>query len=745
MKNPFAAVASWSATHPVFAVAISLVLVFGLAAGMSQAKEGRIGELFVPDDLPALDVQREIEAIWGESEAAFFLYKTTDPTDATLLRAVHADAARAALIDSVQSAQGLPSVIEALRGDFAGLSDAEISKAASDLKGTDAGKAFIVDDALLTRIVFPPAEDIPAMISALDGVAEESSANPTASGVIYVEQFQSESAGGDVAFLMPLSLVVIIVLLSVLFRRFQDVAIPMITVLLAVMMAYGTVAWAGEALAPPSFIVMPLLLGLGIDYMLHILYAYRERPQSESQAQRFAITGREVGWPVFYTALTTLIGFGSFFVSNIPQIRTWGLLIGSGALYAFILGFLLLPALYRMRRRKTRNVKLPFKSAMRGVATFVMTHRKKTLAVMLVLTAGLMVSASMVNVEDTIDFPLDEEAPAIKNINEVQDRFGGQVIAAFLVDAGSRSDLQAFEDDLAASQFAGFVDGPIHRLERAGQPNGPLVGPITAGVATDEHWLVTVGYIYEDQEEAIADFESRADASPLAIGVTGQGVMELESNEVFLSSLAKSTMIALVLVIILLMVVFRNPLTAGLAFFPLLLTVGWQLGLQNLVGIPLNPITGVMTAMIIGVGVDYSLHIMAHYVADKKAGMTSIDAASAAMRSVGRPVLAASITTVFAFSVLGFSSLPPLRHFGIVAALAVASAFIISLTILPILASYLPGPRRQSTPRPRVNHASKSATAPVPQSVVTQTRVERRWNRDRPEEISQIHGEIDKW
>ncbi|MGB1697514.1 MAG: MMPL family transporter, partial [Thermoplasmatota archaeon] len=72
-------------------------------------------------------------------------------------------------------------------------------------------------------------------------------------------------------------------------------------------------------------------------------------------------------------------------------------------------------------------------------------------------------------------------------------------------------------------------------------------------------------------------------------------------------------------------------------------------------------------------GVDYSLHIMAHYVDDRKRGHSSYEAAKAAMQSVGRPVLSASVTTVFAFSVLGFSSLVPLRHFGIVAALAVAS------------------------------------------------------------------------
>lgn len=685
-----AAVASWSASNPALAIALSLLVVLGTAAGMSQAEEGRISDLFVPDDLPALDVQDEIQEIWGESEAAFFLYVVSDPTDPAVLRDVHADMARAAAIPGVDAVQGLPSLIESIQGDFAGLSDAEIRATAQQLQGSEAGSAFIADDALLTRIVFPPVDDIPGMTAQLDAVAEQSGAGAVASGIIYVEQLNAESAGGDVAFLMPLSLVTIIVILAVLFRRFQDVAIPMVTVLLAVAMAYGTVAWAGEALAPPSFIVMPLLLGLGIDYMLHIIYAYRERPQSESQKERFRLTGLEVGWPVFYTAATTLIGFGSFFVSSIPQIRTWGLLIGSGALYAFLLGFTLLPALYRLRRKKVRAVRLPFGRAMEGITNVVMGHRKTTLAVVGGITVALFVAAAFINIEDNIEFPDDDTDPVFVNLNAVQDRFGGQLFAMFLVDAGDRDALDAFESSLDASPWAGFVEGPLHRLDRAGMPNGPLVGPATQGVATADHWLVSVGYIYENQEEALADFAARSDASTLSMGMTGQGVLEQESNDVFLSSLAKSTGIALVLVIALLAAVFRRPLTAALAFFPLLLTVGWQLGWQTIVGIPLNPITGVMTAMIIGVGVDYSLHIMAHYIRDKQAGLSSFDAASAAMRSVGRPVLSASVTTVFAFSVLGFSSLVPLRHFGIVAAMAVASAFIVSLTILPILASYLP-------------------------------------------------------
>ncbi len=702
MGNPFAAVAGWSANHPLVAILATLAVAAGLGAGMSQAEEGRINELFVPDDLPALQVQQDIEAIWGQTEGTFVLYIAADPTDPDLLRAVAHDMDRLRTVDGVIDARGLPTVLEARIGDLDKATDQQLKATAKQLQNSDAGKSFIASDALLVRVVLEPVKDIPATTAELDAVVAASSADADirTAGAIYIEQMQSSDAGGDVGLLMPLSLAAVLVLLGVLFRRAQDVAVPVITVLISIVMAYGTVAWAGMALAPPSFIVMPLLLGLGIDYMLHIMYAYREQANHDSVPRRFTIAGQRVGHPVFYTALTTLIGFGSFLASNIPQIRTWGLLIGSGALYSFILGFVLLPALYRLRRRKHRTTRLPLENAMGHITKLVMNNRGAVLMLVLLATAGLGTAAAFVSVEESLDFEPDPDAPAVANFNAVQDRFGGQNLATFLVTGATLAQLRDFENALDADPLSGFVDGPSHRLQRAGTPNGPLVGPATEDVATPGHALVTVGYRRADLESAIDRFEEIAANSGLNAAITGPDVMEKESRAVFLPALFRSTMIALVLVIVLLAAVFRNPVTAALAFTPLVVTVVWQLGLQSLIDIPINPITGVMTAMILGVGVDYSLHIMAHFQEERHRGSSSRQAAEAAMRSVGRPVLAASITTVFAFSVLGFSSLLPLRHFGIVAAIVVTCAFIVSLSLLPVLASFLPDGRQAPTTRP---------------------------------------------
>lgn len=729
VTGPLVTASSWSARHPALAILITLAVVVGTGAGMTQAEEGRINELFVPDDLPALAVQDAIHDTWGETEAAFLLYVSDEPTAPALLRAVAHDLDATAQVDGVTDVTSLTTLLQQRIGDLDDASDTQIRRAVTQMP--DAAKSsFVAKDALLARITMDRIEDIPAMVAQLNAVRDASQAadlaHVIAASPLHIEAHQVEDAGGDVGLLMPLSLATVILLLGVLFRRVQDVAVPLVTVLLSIVMAYGTVAWAGMALAPPSFIVMPLLLGLGIDYMLHIVYAYREAPQERPVHERFRTATGHVGAPVFYTAATTLIGFGSFLASNIPQIRTWGLLIGSGALYAFLLGFFFLPALYRLRRKKPRHVRLPLGRAMDTLTGLVMKRRVWILSGVLLVTAGLGTAAAFVAVEDSIEFEIDDDVPVIADFNAVQDRFGGQNLARFLVEAGDRATLETFEDALDAEPLISFVDGPIHRLRQAGDPHGPLVGPVTEDVATDAFWLVTVGYRYDDRLEALGAAEAIAAASPLDAGITGVDVMERESQAVFLDSLLKSTMIALGCVIILLFAVFRQPVIAALAFAPLVITVTWQLGIQTLIGIPINPITGVMTAMILGVGVDYSLHIMAHFQTARRKGKDSISAADAAMRSVGRPVLAASITTVFAFSVLGFSSLLPLRHFGIVAAIVVTCAFIVSLTLLPVLASYLPrGGQATTAPRPAAPRPGHLASDAV-------TRVERKVWRFRP-------------
>lgn len=685
VANPFAAVAHWSASHPVKALGLALLLTLGLGAGMSQADEGRVSQLFVPDDLDAQKTLEQIEAIWGRSDGAFFLYLVDDPTAPATLRDIAADVETLRDEDIVLGVSGLPVALEERLGDLDDASDQDIRRAAEQVLAAPGGDGLATDDAVLLRIELEADQDVQATTKLLDDIAADSDVEEVlAAGLLHIERAQQSSGSEDVAFIMPLSVGVIVLVLSLLFRRVKDVAAPLAVGFLSIAMAYGTVAWAGLPLAPPSFVTMPLLLGLGIDYMLHIIYAFRDQDPDLDVPERFRRAAGEVGAPVFFTALTTLIGFGSFLASNIPQIRVWGLLIGSGALYAFILGFVALPAMYRIGRgAQHKHQRLPLGGVMTTWGRFIVRNRKPTLLLVAILTTGLAVAASQLSIETELEFDLDDSIPEVRNFNEIEDRFGGQITAQFLLEANDRRDLEDLEAALDEVDGLGFIDGPIHRLERMGQPNGSLLQDATADVVSGNWWRVIVGY--EEDDEAVVDvLRDLVDDTPDA-RLTGQSIVQLESQSKVLDSLFLSTGIALALVLLLLLAVFRDVRYGTLAFLPLVMIIVWQLGIQAAIGIPLNPITGVIIAMTLGIGVDYSLHIVSHYKGQRHRGKK--EATRRAVASVGRPVLAASMTTVFAFSVLGFSSLLPLQQFGYTAAIVITCAFIVSLTFLPALTS----------------------------------------------------------
>jgi predicted RND superfamily exporter protein len=335
---------------------------------------------------------------------------------------------------------------------------------------------------------------------------------------------------------------------------------------------------------------------------------------------------------------------------------------------------------------------------MKKWSRFIIRWRTPVAIIALLVTSLLAVSASQINIESDLEFEIDETLPAVAAFAAIESRFGGQTLAQVLIDADRRADLETIEERLENAGTFQFIDGPIHRLQRQGDASGPLNGPGLAEVVSVDYWRIMVGYNEGDQR-AIDDVQEAINGISGA-RLTGADIVQLESQEKVLDSLFLSTGIALALVLTLLFVVFRQPLIALLAFMPLPMILIWQLGLQQLFQIPLNPITGVISAMTLGIGVDYSLHIVAHYQAHRLEGHRA--AARQALASVGRPVLAASITTVAAFSVLGLSSLVPLRQFGYTASIVIFSAFVLSLTFLPAMASF-------GGPAPTHTHAMHGA------------------------------------
>jgi predicted RND superfamily exporter protein len=125
-----------------------------------------------------------------------------------------------------------------------------------------------------------------------------------------------------------------------------------------------------------------------------------------------------------------------------------------------------------------------------------------------------------------------------------------------------------------------------------------------------------------------------------------------------------------------------SPVRALLALVPLLGGMIWMLGTMALLGLRVNFMNIFVVTMIIGIGVDYGVHLLHRW---HEAGGDP-----QALSETAKAIAVAALTTMVGFGSLVLSHFPGLRSVGAAAILGALSTAILSISVLPVLLSKLP-------------------------------------------------------
>ncbi|NQT23899.1 MMPL family transporter, partial [candidate division KSB1 bacterium] len=197
-----------------------------------------------------------------------------------------------------------------------------------------------------------------------------------------------------------------------------------------------------------------------------------------------------------------------------------------------------------------------------------------------------------------------------------------------------------------------------------------------------DQFLITVypsGSIYD------GEFLNRftADVERISEKGTGLGPLMVAMLDIFGRDGRRAIMLTMVIVLILLMIDFKQPRIALMAFVPLLMGFFWMLGLMYLTEIPLNMMTVMGLPLIIGIGIDDGVHIIHRWVAEGKGQIRTVFA------STGKAIFLTSLTTMFAFGSLMGSAFRAYGQFGASLLLGVLACFLTTTLILPGLIGWV--------------------------------------------------------
>ena len=149
---------------------------------------------------------------------------------------------------------------------------------------------------------------------------------------------------GDAGRAAALGLLLVLVLLRLDLGSWRDTGLAMVPLAVGMVWTLGAMGALGLEINLMNIFVMTMIIGIGVDYGVHLLHRWRE---SEGDTGAVAETSKAIA----VAAFTTVVGFGSLILSHFPGLRTVGAAAILGALSTAVLAITLLPVLLGRVRR----------------------------------------------------------------------------------------------------------------------------------------------------------------------------------------------------------------------------------------------------------------------------------------------------------------------------------------------------------------------------------------------------------
>lgn len=203
-------------------------------------------------------------------------------------------------------------------------------------------------------------------------------------------------------------------------------------------------------------------------------------------------------------------------------------------------------------------------------------------------------------------------------------------------------------------------------------------------------------------EEIYSEIEDVGFPGSVKLTVTGYPIIQKVVFDLLFDDLFRTLSLSGILILITLVVAYRSPIKGFIAITTLFIAVIWTGGTMVLVGIPLSIITVTVGSLIIGIGIDYAIHMMNRYREERFArkdeehhrcrlkGVKYSECLKScficygvAVDRVGRAIIGTAVTTIVSFISLAGAGVPFLTEMGVALSLGIFYSMILAIFVLP--------------------------------------------------------------
>jgi hydrophobe/amphiphile efflux-3 (HAE3) family protein len=521
-----------------------------------------------------------------------------------------------------------------------------------------------------------------------------------------------------------LAALLMVVVLSLVFRaHWRLLSLPVMVA--GVIWIFGLMGYLGVPLNIVTVAGLPIMIGLGVDFAIQFHNRYQERmAQDVSTAQALRDSLLTIGPGVALAMIVTAYGFVALFVSDVPVIRDFATIHAVGVSLAFAAGLLILNSTLFLRdrektpaeRRKHASSEASLIDGILGwIARAAIEHPVPLVAFALGFFILGVYYDGDIQVETDPERYVSEDSEVLGNLNMIREVVGSTGEIGIMLQTDDAFDpeflrwMQEFEREQLeahprllkgasspASTIAQLNAGEIPSDRDQSAESFASLPPVIQRTQLSEDGrranllFVTANIPLEEVNQIV--HQMRDDIDPPAGTETSFGSLTVIGAET-VTSLTDGrrvmTFAALAGILVLLSLLYWNPVKAALTMAPIALVIGWSSGVMYLAGIDFNPLTAVLGALLAGIGTEFTVLLRRQYDEEKDAGLPPAEAMHGAVIKIGRAVTASAFTVMGGFGALCLSEFLLLRDFGIVTVIGIFLALAATIVLLPAITVWI--------------------------------------------------------
>ena len=165
----------------------------------------------------------------------------------------------------------------------------------------------------------------------------------------------------------------------------------------------------------------------------------------------------------------------------------------------------------------------------------------------------------------------------------------------------------------------------------------------------------------------------------------GYSIITYDLAHLIVKGQKMSLLLAIAAVVILLLIIFRSLLAGILGGVPLVLAIVILFGLMGWTGIPLDISSALLSSIMVGVGIDYTIHFLWRYKHERLLGADSFGAVKKTLSTTGRGITINAFSVMMGFLVLFISDFASLKIFGFLIVFSILVCLLSALIVVPAL------------------------------------------------------------